>query len=69
MRPWGRCVFDQSDEGKRATQAVNEDLVARRKGPEVVLRGLTESSFRGTVAPKHMSSQFGANLQNVGYMD
>ena len=50
-----------------ATQAVYEYLKARRKGPEVLLPGLPESSFRGTLAPKHVSSRFGAYLQNVGH--
>ena len=62
----GQCHFDQSDEGKRATQAVYEDLIARRKGSEVTLPVLTDSSFPGTLAPKHISSRFGAYLQYVG---
>jgi hypothetical protein len=39
------CVFDQSDEGKRATKAVCEDLKGRRRGLEVVLPGLTAPSL------------------------
>ncbi len=45
MRPWGRCVFDQFDEGMRATQAVSEDPKARRKGLQVMLSGLTAPLF------------------------
>jgi len=45
MRPWGRCVFDQFDESKRATKAVYEGLKARRRGLQVVLSGLTAPLF------------------------
>jgi len=55
-----------ADEAKRATKVVYEGPKARRRGLEVVLSGLTESSFRARLAPKHTGSHFDAYLQNVG---
>ncbi len=67
-RPWCRCVFDQFDEGKRATKAVCEDLKARRRGLEVVLPGLTASSFLGILSAKLAKLRVWRLFAECGYM-